>query len=222
MHLGDPMTSVVPSVDGRVLQVLARSGLPLTGLQAAGLAKASPERVRQVLHRLRDHGLVTAERAGSAVLYEANRKHVLWPGISALVSACDGAIFRLKHQIVEVLVELDSSIPTTDGMTLALFGSVARGDAGSASDVDVLLITPDKTPGEHAERVMATIIETVGEATGNQCNVLAVSRHRFDEMVRAEDPLVRSFVEDAEVLRGPDFRRRLRGAPWDEPLDDRE
>lgn len=218
MDLSDPMRTIIPTVDGRVLQVLARSGLPLTGHQAAALAKASPERVRQILLRLRDDGLVRTHRAGSAVMYEANRKHVLWPGVSTLVHACDSAVFLLKHRIREALDDLDDLAEASSTMTIALFGSVARGEAGASSDVDVLLIVPDQTPPETAELVIATIIDTVDEATGNECNVLTLSRTRFDEMASAEDPLVRSLVDDADVFGGPDFRRRLRGAPWDEPV----
>lgn len=214
MDFSDPISAVIPSVDGRVLAVLARSGLPLTGLQAANLAGASPERVRQVLLRLRDDGLVLANRAGASVLYEANRRHVLWPGVATLVTTADSALFLVKNRIRDTL--LDMKITTAD-VTVAIFGSVARGQAHRSSDVDMFVVAPDETPSDDLEHLVATVADTVNDATGNECNVLIFTRSRFDSLIREEDSLIRSIAADADLVCGPDFRRRLTGGPWDEP-----
>jgi len=214
VNLTDSLSAVIPSVDGRVLSVLARSGLPVTGLQAATLAGASPERVRQILRRLAGDGLVSTQRAGSAVLYKANRDHLLWPAIDRLVHDADQAIWMLKGR---VSTAIDDALDPADAprVTAALFGSVARGDAGPSSDVDVLLITPDDVAGPDVEKVIEVVIDAVQKATGNECNVFAVTRSRLDELVASEDPMVPSWTADADVFHGPDFRHRLRGDPWD-------
>ncbi|MCR6648714.1 MAG: hypothetical protein NVV70_11475 [Cellulomonas sp.] len=100
MDFGDPLAVVVPGVHGKVLAVLARSGLPLTGKRAAELADVSIERTRQVLHRLVDSGLIESQRAGQAVLFEINRAHLLWPAVQALVTAADQVVWAVEaaHQ----------------------------------------------------------------------------------------------------------------------------
>ncbi|GAA4623073.1 hypothetical protein GCM10023113_06600 [Cellulomonas oligotrophica] len=214
MDLSDPISAAIPSVDGQVLQVLARAGLPLTGLTVAQLAGASPEGARRVLRRLHRHGLVTSRPAGAAILYEANRQHLLWPGIERLVRDADQAVSSIKEQIRTVVDDVWGA-HRGDQVTAALFGSVARGEAGPDSDVDVLLIVPEGDD-DAVETLVALVIDAVEAMTGNACHVYAATRPRFDELIRADDPMVGSWAADAQVFHGPDFRRRLRGATWDD------
>ena len=214
MDLSDPIRGVIPSVDGRVLQVLARAGLPLTGHAVADLAGASPEGTRKVLLRLREHGLVSTQRAGAAVLYEANREHLLWPGVELLVTSGDRAVSSVK-QIISTVI--DGALPEQDAarVTAALFGSVARRESRIDSDIDVLLLVPDDLDEPVVDGLVTDVIAAVTTATGNDCNVYVAARARFDELVATDDPIVVSWDADAAVFHGPDFRRRLRGGPWD-------
>lgn len=216
MDFAHPLAVVMPGVHGRVLSVLARSGLPLSGKRVAELAGTSVERTRQVLHGLVDAGFVESRRAGQAVLYETNREHLLWPAVQRLVTDADQAVWSVKRRISATIEDaLDPDDSTR--VTAALFGSVARGDARADSDVDVLLITPDELDDEQVEVLIVDTIRAVEAATGTDCNVYQASRARFDELVRDQDPMVPSWTAEAAVFHGPDFRRRLNGAPWDEP-----
>lgn len=216
MDVTDPLAMIVPGVHGRVLAVLARSGLPLTGRRVAELAGSSIERTRQVLRGMAEDGLVGMQRAGQAVLYEVNREHILWPAVRQLVTDADQTVWALKRRISATI---ESALDPDDAqeVTAALFGSVARGDSRPDSDVDILLITPDTLTETQVDVLVADTIRAVEVAIGNDCNVYQTSRARFDELVREDDPMVPSWTADAAVFHGPDFRRRLRGIPWDEP-----
>mgnify|MGYP001289397302 CR=1 FL=1 len=216
MDLSAPIAAAVPGVHGRVLAVVARSGLPLTGKRVAELAGASIEQTRHVLRRMVDDGLLQSSHAGQAVLFEPNRTHLLWPAVQQLVHEADQAVWTLSRRIsvtIEETLELDEA----HGVTGALFGSVARGDSGPDSDVDVLLITPDDLPEPAVETLVVEVIRTVEAATGNDGNVLQLSRQQFDDLARTHDPMVTSLMADATVFFGPDLRRRARGEPWDGP-----
>lgn len=214
MDLSDPLSAVIPGVNGRVLLVLARAGMPLTGLTVAQLAHASPEGVRKVLVRLRAHGIVLSRVAGASVLYEANRRHLLWSAVDGLVREADQAVSTVKRMISE-RIEIDVPAADVDQVTAALYGSVARGEARLDSDVDVLLVVPDHVPDHLLDHLESAIITEVLAATGNDCSVYAMRRTRFDELVRTGDPMIPSWDADAAVFHGPDFRRRLRGGAWD-------
>ena len=215
MNLSDAITAVIPTVEGRVLQVLARTDVPLSGSRIASLIpNASREGVRLALRRLDHSGLVLAQSAAPALMHVANRRHLLWPAIERLVLVADQVVYTLKLRIVE---QVESLFPHDTGrISLALFGSVARGDSGPDSDVDVLLITPDDLDAALVEALVVKIIDAVGAATGNECNVNAITRARFDELATGDDPIIASLTADAVVFSGPNFRRRLKGAPWDE------
>ena len=216
MDFAFPLSAAVPGVHGRVLAVLARSGLPQTGKRIAEMAGTSVEQTRQVLLRMSESGLVESRRAGQAVLYESNPRHLLWPSIERLVIEADQALWAVKRR---VSMKIDDLVASADAarVTAALFGSVARGDARPDSDVDILLITPDEFAEFLVEALVLGVIREVEAATGNDCNIYQVSRERFDELVQYRDPMVQSLATDADVFHGPHFRRRLTGGPWDEP-----
>jgi len=214
MDLTEPLELAVPGVQGRVLTVLARSGLPLTGKRIADMAGTSVEGTRQVLLRLATGGLVTAQRVGSAIQYELNERHLLAAPVRQLVHEADQAVWTVKRRISASIEEvLDPGDAAR--VTGALFGSVARGSARPDSDVDALLVTPDELTELQVESLVAEVIRVVEAATGNDCNVLQLSRTRFDALVRDDDPMVASLTADAASFHGPDVHRRLRGEPWD-------
>lgn len=215
MDFSDPISALLPGVSGRVLLVLARSGLPMTGLTIAQLADASPEGARKVLIRLKAHGIVTSSTAGASLLYEVNRRHLLWPAIRGLAGAADESVATIKHRISAV-IEREVPERDVDRVTVAIFGSVARGEAGLDSDVDVLLIVPNQFDDDLIDDVEFHVIDDVTNSTGNACSVYAMRRSRFEHLVAGNDPMVASWDADAVVFHGPDFRRRLRGGPWDE------
>ena len=93
MDLAQPLSTLVPSVDGYVLTVLARTEAPLTGRRVALLARRGSRPAGQAVRdRLVEHGVVHAQSAGSAVLYLLNRDHLLAePLVAAVSAACLGS-----------------------------------------------------------------------------------------------------------------------------------
>ncbi len=88
--MSQPYAAICPSLEGPVLDVLAHTTRPLTGHEIARLARRGSEHgVRLVLHRLVDHGLVSAQEVGAATLYVLNREHV------AASAPRNGSAFRL-------------------------------------------------------------------------------------------------------------------------------
>lgn len=216
MDLTNPISTVIPALDGRVLVVLARTRHPLSGRRVADLVPdASRSGVRLALNRLEGNGLVQGEALGNAVFYTANERHLLWPAVQALVEATDDVPRRLRQlirdEVVSCLGEDDAAVTS-----VALFGSVARGAATPESDIDVLIVTPRDRDDPQIETLMSHLIDDVTVATGNQCNVYLATRSRVAELVRDKDPMVASWLADAEMICGPDVHPPLGGAPWPE------
>ena len=78
MDVATPIRSVIPGVTGVILQVLARTEQPLTGVRIAELTdgRASRPGVNKALKALVASGVVGCQRAGAANLYRLNRQHV--------------------------------------------------------------------------------------------------------------------------------------------------
>lgn len=190
MDLSFPYATVVPSLDGPVLQVLARSGKSLTGRQVQRIAaRGSVPGVARVLDRLVDSGLVVAERTGSAILYSANRDHLAWPAVETIMSLRD----ELFGRIAAVLRDWHP-VP----VKAVVFGSAARADGGPDSDIDILLIHRG-TDSPWAEEQYA-LGQRIGRWTGNHAQFVVVDEGRWQEMHAEGDPLVRSVERDGVDL----------------------
>ena len=91
------------------------------------LHKTSPEPGVQAT------GLLTTEEIGGRVVYLLNRDHVLYPAVTALLRAEDELPRRLRGEI---------SAWQLPPVAAALYGSAARRDGDTGSDIDMLLVRP--------------------------------------------------------------------------------
>jgi hypothetical protein len=200
VDLRHPIHAVVPTLDGPVLEVLARTTRPLTGREVHGLARrGSPNGIRLALARLAEHGIVYAEQRSTAVYYTANREHLAWPAVETLTNLRRTLFQRLR-------TELESwDCPPIHA---SLFGTAARGDGDATSDIDILLVRPDDVSeddppwAEQVDRLRHCVVSW----TGNRCHAFQVDRQRLAEHMRANDPLIDSWLRDAITLAGPDLR----------------
>jgi len=109
------------------------------------------------------------------------------------------ALGRLVEQVT-----LHLGLHDAERTTIALYGSTARGTGDEHSDIDLVLLTP--VDDEPLVRDVTTRVE---RWTGNPCSVYELTPERLSELVRRGDPIVRSWLDDAVTLRGPDLRRLL-------------
>jgi len=204
MYLHKPIRSVIPGVQGLVLGVLANTTAPLTGRAITGLlaGDATTSGVSTALGRLAAEGLVTCEPAGRANLYALNRNHVAAPAVEALAD--------LRG---ELLRRISTAMAAWSQPAIAawMFGSAARGEGTSASDIDILLVCP--TEVDHDD---VWITQTIGLAAqiqswaGNSCEILEYTAEDLAALVAGDDPLVDSLRADAIELMGASPRSLLR------------
>lgn len=205
MDLSRPISCVVPTLDGAVLDALARTMAPATGRQVHRMAGTGSEAgVRKVLTRLAEQGLVTVSQAGASLLYLGNRDHLAWPAVDTLTS--------LRHEFrVRLQGELQSWDPAP--LHLSIFGSFARGDGGVRSDIDLMLVRP--TEVDEDSEPWASLVDIlrsrVSRWTGNPGQVLQLDLDRLAEYVKAKDPLVDEWRRDAITLHGQDPQSILDG-----------
>ena len=130
-----PISSVVPGVGGLVLAVLARTDRALTGRRLAELVapSASQTGVNCALHVLAASGVVQRERAGPSYLYRLNRDHLAADAITALATMRERLVDRIGQRVASWEIPAEA---------VWLFGSAARGDGSTSSDVDLVVVRP--------------------------------------------------------------------------------
>jgi len=131
-----PLRGIIPTLDAPVIETLAATTRPLTGREVNRIAGVGSARgVQLVLRRLASQGLVLVEERGNAGFYLANREHLAWPALESLA--------RLRLALRARLSEEIGAWPIQP-LHASVFGSAARGDGDSASDIDLLMIRPDE------------------------------------------------------------------------------
>jgi predicted nucleotidyltransferase len=185
MDFRRPFSVVAPTLDGDVLGVLAGADEEFTGRRIHHvLGHGSEHGVRKAADRLVEQGIVSRRQAGQAKLYSLNRSHLAAPYVEGLGS--------LRAQLIERLRESVDDWKTPPAH-MYLFGSVARGEAGPESDLD-LLVVRRRDVKEHQPRwqdQLATLEREATEWTGNEARVIEFGK---DELA---DPGVRGVVEEA-------------------------
>lgn len=189
-----------------MLTVLAGTTRPLTGRQVARLAGSGSDRgLRLALNRLAEQGLVDTQDAPPAVLYTLNRDHIAAPVALALVSLRSALFDRIRAAIA------DWEIPPVHA---SLFGSAARGDGDTTSDIDLFLVRPQAATTEHkAWRVqLDSLARDIARWTGNHAGISEVGEDELEVLVRDRPPVIEELERDAVTLAGPAARRLLSAA----------
>ena len=205
MDLSRPLATVLPAIDAGAIAVLAGTEAPLTGRQVAELAGESshPSTLRALL-RLAAQGLVLVEPAGRANLYRLNRDHLLVPALLEIASADTLLRSRLADSISSWQVP---------ALHASLYGSVARGDASTTSDLDVLVVRPEglATSDRQAwENQLSDLERRAFSWTGNPLSWLETTPTDLRRAGEAGEPLFQSWRDDAILLTGQSLSSLMR------------
>jgi predicted nucleotidyltransferase len=204
MDVARPYTAVCPSLDGEVLRVLSGTASALTGREVARLTgRSSHSGVLSVLNRLTEHGLVTRVELNSAALFSLNREHIAYPAVAALA----GLRAALLDFIREAVRMWD-----VQPIHLSMFGSAARGDGNTRSDIDLLVVRPEEVEEEDPRwrEQFETLREAIERKTGNVVSMLEISEPELDRLRDEEPPIVEALRAEAITLSGPRASELLR------------
>lgn len=197
MDVSRPYTVFSSPLDLEVLLVLRGTTRPLTGRDIARLAsRGSPTGVQKALRRLAAHGIISAVEAGRALLYTLNRDHLAIPALEALAGMRAELERRLRAHIEQwELAPAQASI----------FGSAARGDGDTESDIDLFVVRPEgvEESDERWRGQLDRLAADVYEWTGNHLAVAEVGERELRRLRREQPPVVRALRQDAITLAGP-------------------
>jgi len=155
----------------------------------------SPDGVRRVLTRLVVQGIVLADQHPNATFYLLNRDHVAADAIVALT--------RLRSTIIDRITDALSSW-SPEPVHASLFGSFARGEATTTSDIDILVVIGQA--GVEDQDVRATQVDQLSADvlrwTGNRGHIVDPTPDVLAAMIASEDPLLISWRADHIHLMG--------------------
>jgi predicted nucleotidyltransferase len=206
MDFRDPLSLLGPSATVRVVRALLESpGLPLSGREVARRADLSPRGAQLALAPLVAAGLVDKATLPPAQGFMLNPDHVSAEGLLAL--AKPGGL--LMERIASVVGQW-----RPPAVSVVLFGSFARGEAGPESDIDLLVVRPASVDALDPawEHNLGQLERSVERWTGNRAEVLEYSVDDLKERDAAGAPFLRSVVSEGVTIAGKRFPTLLRSA----------
>ena len=205
MDLTRPYSAVSPTIEGEVLTTLARTTRPLSGREVARLVRRGTQpSVQRALNHLVEHGVVDSQEAGGrAVLYTLNRDHLAYPAVEILARLRSDLSRRLRESIGSWAVK---------PVHVSVFGSAARGDGDTRSDIDVFLVRPGRVDEDDASwrSQVDALTSEITRWTGNPVSISEVAERQIEGLKRARPEIVAELERDSIVLAGPPATELLR------------
>ncbi|MEE9341707.1 MAG: nucleotidyltransferase domain-containing protein [Thermoplasmata archaeon] len=147
--------------------------------------------VHPSLKSLVDTRMVLVRKIGKSKLYRINTRHILYERIREL-------ILEERTGYLTVAKEFSDGLKKTNVKNIILFGSVARGDFGERSDIDILIVYSRKKPED-------VVVERV-EALLDKYDVVIVpvylSIKEARDRLRKSDPFILNVLDEGNVLHG--------------------
>jgi predicted nucleotidyltransferase len=129
-----------------ILRLLAKQSSSLTGTQIAELTGLSQAGAARALDHFAGLGVIKQRRVGRAVLHELERDNLL---VSEIVLPAVQAERTLIDGVREELADVFGPV----ALSVVLFGSLVRGEAGPGSDIDVLVVAENDAAALRADSI---------------------------------------------------------------------
>jgi predicted transcriptional regulator len=196
VDLSAPYSPFLSATDAQVLSALAGTTRPMSGREIARLVGMAQTGVWRTLQRLTEHGLVNEEAAGGRTfLYTLNREHLATDAVISLTRLRLALIERIKKQVEPWPLQ-----PTH----ASIFGSAARGDGDTKSDIDIFVVRPRGIDEEDTQwrKQLNDLADSVLRWTGNHAGVADVAQKEIPRLKRERPPIVGEIEKDGVLLTG--------------------
>ena len=154
MDFSDPSLTISPTLDGSILVALESAGKPLTVSEVASASTRGSEiGIRKAIGRLVHQGIVAATQIGNTRVYALNREHVAAHIATELAQLRSETWRRITGEIEGWNVRQ---------LYASVFGSAARGDGDSESDIDLLIVRPSTIAEITAAQKNKSVLDGLG------------------------------------------------------------
>jgi predicted nucleotidyltransferase len=186
---------VIPGAQGRILAVLVETSGELNLRALARLSGVSLAQASRILPALVSLGMVERREAPPSALFRLVRDQVAVRAVLSLARARDVMLDELGRSAGKL---------SPPPVSVIVFGSLARRDAGVDSDVDVVIVRSggvgeDDSDWRHAVEGWRQAARRV---SGSAIDVVEASETDIGRLLRSRRPMWRDVVRDGVVVYG--------------------
>jgi len=151
--------------------------------QMAALLGVDPTNLSRELSRLEKEGLLRSEVEGRQRYYSINPEY---PYLKSLFTMLRGSI--------GIVPTLQQSLKDMEGIGAAyIYGSLAKGEADAASDIDLLII------GQPDQSALASEIRRVEKILHREVNYTLLKPQELKRKLKMQDPFVTDIWKDKRI-----------------------
>ena len=143
------------------------------------------------LDRLENHNILQSSINGRNKEYKLNLDNIVTKYYLTLAETYQTINYLENNYLIK---RLTNEIPSKIEGTILLFGSYATGDTTDTSDIDLLIISEEKTPTK--------AINETGRLMGKEINIQTITPNNFQNGLKENDPLIKEAVKNQIVLKG--------------------
>lgn len=179
----------------KILRFLILTGVPMNGREIGKAIGLSHVQCHAALKDLAEQGMVSMRRVGRSNLYELQQNHIVvrdWLKPLLIQER------NIKASLAETVVKSLSSRP----LSLILFGSIARREEKPGSDIDLIVVMPDRSNPEKTREELENAAEEVTIRFGNRLSPILMNRTEFLKKRKRQDLFPGNALKQAEVIFG--------------------
>ena len=151
----------------------------LTGVDAGNAQRA--------LKRMELAGLLKSSRTGNQVRYKANRASPIFPELQGIIRKTVGLADVLREALEPLSARIELAF---------VFGSVARGEEGPASDIDLMVV------GDVGFDEVVVALHPLHERLGREINPIVMKRPEFRRRLKEGSFVARVMSGEKLLLLG--------------------
>lgn len=205
MNTGEPTDIILPRATAAVFRVLVGADASFSIRQLARIAGVSAPRAVEIVNRASERGLILVEQGGRSRMCRFNREHLAAGAVIELVTIRERMLHAIEDEIASWKIA---------PLHASFFGSAARGEGDTNSDLDLLLVRPTDEPEEDWEEQKYTSGVRLTAKIGNPVSWFDISMTELRSSMRASEPIIAQWKKDSICLSGPplpDLLRQMRG-----------
>lgn len=189
-----PVEAVIPGAQGKVLAVFAETTAGLSVRTAARLSGVSLAQTSRILPELAKLGVLDRTEVPPSTVYRLVEENVASRAIRLLA--------RSRDQVLSEFGELAKSM-VVPPVSIIVFGSFARGEAGRESDIDVVMVNRSRVGiGSEWAEGLDEWRRLARRLTGNEVEVMEVDELDIGSRLRSRRPIWQDIRREGIVVFG--------------------
>ncbi len=153
--------------------------------ELASFLSTRPSSLQREVDALGEAGILTTWRDGRRLYVQANRESPVFEDLRQLLEKTGGVVEVLQREFFPIHDRVQTAF---------IFGSVARSEEQSASDIDVLVV------GNLGLKELQPLLERAEERLGRQINPIVYSAPEFLSRIQQQDHFLKTVMEGPRLL----------------------